>query len=128
MRRTLSIALALLMVTQLAPAALGADSVSSQLTAIPVGAKIEVHLKNEQTLRGAKGTFSNAGFRILDARNREHEIALDEVVSVKQLSARSLTTRNVLIGIGIGVAALGITAGILLRCGPLGCGNRASGF
>jgi len=110
------------MVMPLVPAASGEDNVASQMTAMPAGAKIELHLKNKETMRGTKGPVSNSGFTLVDAHKAERQIAFDDVASVKQL--KSHTTRNVLIGAGIGVAALGITAGILLRCGPFGCGKH----
>jgi hypothetical protein len=122
LRKTISLALMLLMAMSSIPAASGEDNVATQIATMPAGAKMELHLKNNQTLRGARGPVSNVGFTLVDARNGEHQIAFDDVASVKQL--KSHTTRNILIGVGIGVAALGITAGILLRCGPLGCGNR----
>ena len=122
MRKTISLTLTLLMVMSLVPAALGEDDVAAQITVMPAGAKLELHLKNNQTMRGAKGPVSNAGFTLVDAHKSEHQITFDEVASVKQL--KSHLTRNVLIGVGIGVAALGITAGILLRCGGLGCGSK----
>ena len=124
MRSTISLALTLLMVMHLVPAAAGEDSVASQITAMPTGARIELLLKNKQTLRGTRGPVSNAGFTLVDAQKAEHQIAFDDVVSVRQITTKSHTTRNILIVTGIGVAALGITAGILLRCGPFGCGKK----
>ena len=53
----------------------------------------------------------------------ERQIEFDDVASVKQL--KSHTTRNILIVVGIGVAALGITASITFRCGALGCGKTS---
>jgi hypothetical protein len=110
------------MVMSSVPAASGVDDAAAQITAMPAGAKMELHLKNNQTQRGVKGPVSNVGFTLVDAHKGKHQIAFDDVASVKQL--KSHTTRNILIGVGIGVAALGITAGILLRCGPFGCGNK----
>jgi hypothetical protein len=121
MRKATSLTLTWLMVMHLVSAAFGEDTVASQITAMPAGAKIELLLKNKQTMRGTRGPVSDAGFTLVDTRKAEHQIAFDDVVSVKQL--KSHTTRNILIGVGIGVAALGITAAIVLRCGPLGCGK-----
>ena len=117
-RKTIALALALVMGL---PAAFGQENVASQITAVPAGAKIELHLNNKQTVRGTRGPVSNAGFTLVDTHAGNRQIAFDEVVSVKQL--KSHTTRNVLIGVGIGVAAIGITLGIILRCGALGCGG-----
>jgi len=58
---------------------------------------------------------------ITDVGAKEHQIAFDDVVSVRQLTKKSHVTRNILISVGIGVAAVGITAGILFRCGSFGC-------
>ena len=124
MRNTISLALTLLMVMYLVPAAAGEDSVASQITAIPTGARIELLLKNKQTMRGTRGPVSNSGFTLVDAHKAEQQISFDDVASVKQITTKSHTTRNILIVTGIGVAALGITVGILLRCGPFGCGKK----
>jgi len=122
MRRTISLVLTLLILMHLIPAAAGEDSVANQITAMPTGARIEILLKNKQTMRGTRGPVSNAGFMLVDAQKAEHQIAFGDVASVKQI--KSHTTRNILIVTGIGVAALGITVGILLRCGPFGCGKK----
>src|SRR5579863_2122793 len=100
----------LLLATQLVPADFGAETVASQITAIPTGANIELHLKNKQKMRGTKGLVSDSGFTLVDASKAEHQIAFDDVVSVKQLIKKSHLTRNILIGVAIGVAAVGITA------------------
>ena len=121
MRKTISLALTLLMVTHLLPAAFGAESVASQITSMPTGTDIEIRLKNKQEMRGTRGPVSNSGFTLVDAHAGEHRIAFDDVVSVKQLTKKRHVTRNILIGVGIGVAAVGITAGILFRCGSFGC-------
>lgn len=125
MRKTISLALTLLIVTDLLPAAFGADSVASRITAMPTGTTIEIRLKNKRKMRGTRGPVSNSGFTLVDARNGEQQIAFDDVVALKQFTKKSHLTRNILIGVGIGVAALGITIGILLRCGPLGCGSKS---
>ena len=113
------------MAMHLVPAAFGEENVASQIAAMPTGAQIELRLKNKQRIRGARGPVSSTGFTLVDARTGDRQIAFDDVASVKQLATKkSHTTRNILIVVGIGVAALGITAAILLRCGPLGCGNK----
>ena len=121
MRKTIFLALMLLMVTHSLPAVFGAESVASRITAMPTGTSVELRLKNRQTLRGTRGPVSNSGFTLVDARTGEHQIPFDDVASVKQLTKESHLTRNILIGVGVGVAAVGITAGILLRCGSFGC-------
>ena len=121
MRRIISLVLVLLMVTHLHPAAFGAESVASQITAMPTGTNVEIRLKNKQEMRGAIGRVSASGFMLVDARTGEHQIAFDEVTWVKHQTKKSHLTRNILIGAGIGVAAVGITAAVLFRCGSLGC-------
>ena len=128
MRTTISLALTVLMAMQLVPAAFGGEGMAEQIAAIPAGAKIQVHLNNKEEMRGTKGAVSNTGFTLVDTGKAKHQVAFDEVASVKQLVKTSHTTRNVLIGVGIGVAALGITAGILFRCGGLGCGKSGLGM
>jgi len=118
MRETIAFGLVLLMML---PAAFGQENVASRIMAIPAGTKIELHLNNKQTVRGTRGPLSSAGFTLIDSRTGERQIPFDDVASVKRL--RSHTTRNVLIIAGIGVAAVGITAGIIFRCGALGCGK-----
>jgi hypothetical protein len=118
-RQPVSLFLTLLMVL---PAAFGQQSITSQITAMPTGTKIELRLNDGKTMRGARGPLSDAGFTLVTSNAGARQIAFNDVASVKQL--KSHTTRNVLIGVGIGVAALGITAGIIFRCGGLGCGNR----
>ena len=81
---------------------------------------MEVRLKNQQVLRGSKGSTSDSGFT-LTADTGDRQIAFADVAAVKQL--KSHTLRNVLIIAGISVAALGITIGIMLRCGAFGCGK-----
>ena len=120
-RQTLSLALVLLMMTQVGPAVFGAEDVASQITGMPVGTNIELRLKNQQRLRGARGVVSGSGFMLVEARAGEHMIVFDDVVSVTRFSLKSHTTRNILIGVGIGLAGVAIATGVLLRCGPLGC-------
>jgi hypothetical protein len=91
---------------------------------MPTRAKIEFLLKNKQTMRGTRGPVSNSGFTLVDARKGEHQIAFDDVATVKQITTKSHTTRNILIVTGIGVAVVGITLGVMFRCGAFGCGKK----
>lgn len=124
MYKTLALALMLLLSMHLAPAAFGDESVASQITAMPTGTVIELRLKTKQKMRGATGTVSNSGFTLVDARKGEHQIAFDDVASVQKFTVKSHVKRNVLIVVLVGVAALGITAAVILRCAPFGCGSR----
>jgi len=119
MRKSISLTLILLM---LLPAVFGQESVANQVTKIGLGTKIELRLRNKQIMRGTRGPSSDAGFTFVDARAGGRQIAFDDVLSVKPL--KSHTTRNALIVVGIAAAAVGITAGMIFRCGPLGCGKK----
>ena len=105
MQPVLSLVLVLLMVTHLSPMALGADNVSSRITAMPTGTNIEVRLKNKQRMHGAKGEVSSSGFTLVDSQIGDHQIAFDDVASVKQLTKKPHSTRNAWIGLGVGVVA-----------------------
>jgi hypothetical protein len=124
MRKTISLALMLVMMMHFLPAAFGAESIAIQITAMPAGTNIELRLKNKERMRGTRGTVSSSGFTLVDARSGQRQIAFGDVASVKILTKTSHLVRNILIAVGIGVAALGITAAILLRCGPFGCGSK----
>ena len=52
--------------------------------------------------------MSDSGFTLVDTRSGEHQIAFDEVASVKHVTPKSHTGRNLLIGVGIGVGAVAI--------------------
>lgn len=119
--QTLSLVLVLLMMTQLGPAASGADSVTSQITGMPSGANIEVRLKNKQTLRGTRGEVSGSGFTLLNPDAGDRQIAFDDVIAVKQVNKKSHTTRNVLIIVGIGVVVAVAVLAIHIKNCPLGC-------
>jgi hypothetical protein len=110
LRNTLCFALTLLLVAQLIPAALGAESVAYQITAMPDGAKIKLRLNNKQEMQGVRGVVSATGFTLVDARTGEHQIAFDDIASVKLVTKKSHLTRNILIGIGIGSVVLGLIA------------------
>ena len=125
MRQALSILLIWLMLIPLAPKLYGSPDAASQIRAIPPGAHIEVRLKSKEKMRGKCGPLTDAGFALLDEQSGEHQIAFDQVATVKQLGPhKSHTVRNVLIVAAVGVAIFGIVLGIELRCGPLGCNPK----
>jgi hypothetical protein len=97
-----------LMLTGSALAAPDTASIRAQIVDMPLGAGIELRLKDKQKLRGARGAVSDSGFKLVDARSGEREIAFDRVASVKAVSAKSHTGRNILIGVAIGVGAVAI--------------------
>ena len=83
------------------------STVSAQVANFPLGANIQVLLKTNKKLRGTRGADSPTGFALLDAKAGARQLTFDEVESVKPIG-KSHTTRNVLIGVTIGVAALAI--------------------
>jgi hypothetical protein len=112
------------MMTQLGPAASGADSVASRITGMPSGAHIEVHLTNKQTLRGTRGEVSGSGFTLVNSDAGDRQIAFDDVTAVKQVNKTSHTTRNVLIVVGIGVVVAVTVLAIHIKNCPVGCNSR----
>ena len=121
MRQLLALVLALGILPRLTAGGPDTASLTTQIVGMSVGTNIELRLKNRQKMRGARGSVSNTGFMLVDARAGEHEIAFDDVVSVKLFTAKSHTMRNILIGVGIAVVGMGIATAVMLRCGPLGC-------
>jgi hypothetical protein len=115
------------MAMQSVPAVFGADSVASQISALPPGSRIELRLKDKQRMWGTIGAVSTSGFTLVDTHAGEHQLAFDDVASVKRTGSKSHTRRNVLIVAGIGVAAATIAIVIYAKRCPLGCNSR-SGF
>jgi hypothetical protein len=126
MRQTLGLVLTFLMIMNLAPNTLAADDFASQIAALPTGALIEVHLKSNQKLRGSTGAVTNSGFTLTDSQTVAHQIAFDDVASLKQVSAKpSHRVRNILIIVGIGVVVTAAALGIYIaKCGSFGCKNH----
>jgi hypothetical protein len=122
-RQVLSLILTFAILSRSAPASPDTPGVTAQIMAMSLGANIELRLKNNEKLRGARGAVSGAGFTLVTPAG-DRPIAFDEVASVKLYVHKSHTTRNILIGVGIGLAAVAIWLGIELRCGPFGCGKR----
>ena len=85
-------------------------NVATQINDLPLGANIQVHLKNKQTLRGTRGAVSDSGFSILDAQAGARQLTFDEVASVKPIIHKSHGLRNGLIGVAIGA---GVVFGLL---------------
>jgi hypothetical protein len=121
MRQCLSVILALTILARLAEA--DTPAIAAQITALPLGASIELRLKTNEKVRGSKGAASDTGFTLLNPHASDRQIAFDDVASVKLY--KSHTTRNVLIIVGIGVVVtVGILAAVILRCAPLGCNSK----
>ena len=99
------------MVMQLGPAVFGADSLRSQITKMPIGANIEVYLKDQQMLRGMRGEVTDSGFTLENLSTGNRQIAFADVSSVKQIKRKTHSTRNVLIILGVViVGAVGVLA------------------
>jgi hypothetical protein len=125
MRQALSVILTLTILSRLAPASPNTASLTAKIVAMPLGANIELRLKSKQKIRGARGAVSNTGFVLVDAHAAEQQIAFDDVVSVKEFSGKSHTTRNVVIIVAVAaVATIAIVIGVALRCGPFGCNSK----
>ena len=114
MRQALSLVLVFLMMTHLSPMVFGEDNVSSQIAAMPAGTNIEVRLKNKERMRGTRGEVSSLGFTLADPSAGDHQLAFDDVRSVKQLTKKSHSTRNAWIGLGIGVGVVVVMVGVIV--------------
>ncbi len=68
---------------------------------MPTGANIEVHLKDQQMLRGMRGEVTDSGFTLENLNAGNRQIAFDDVSSVKQIKRKTHSTRNVLIILGV---------------------------
>mgnify|MGYP001309488549 CR=1 FL=1 len=82
-------------------------AIRTEIVSMPLGTSIEVRLKDKQKLGGARGAVSDSGFTFVDARSGERQISYGDVASVKQVQ-KSHLVRNILIGVGIGVAVVAI--------------------
>ena len=118
-RQVLSVGLVLLMAPSFIPAAFGANDVTNQITGMREGISIELHLKNKKILRGTRGELSASGFTLVDPSAGNSQIAFDEVASVRQITKKSHTTRNVLIGVGIAVVVVAVVVAIGIKSNPL---------
>ncbi len=110
MRSAVSLVLLFFFVTSSSPAAPDSRSLATQLTNIRPGARIEVRLKSNQKLRGARGAISTDSFTLVEARAGDRRIAFADVLSVKKISH---TKRNVLIVVAVGVVAV-VVAGLVI--------------
>jgi hypothetical protein len=115
MQKMICLILTLLMALQLIPTAFGASGVASQIAAMPVGTKIELRLKDRQKMLGTTGAVSGTGFAFIDASAGEHQIAFDDVASVKRLDKKSHVARNVLICVGIAAVVTGIVIAVAIH-------------
>jgi hypothetical protein len=96
------------MITRLGSAFVDPVTVKTQVLGMPLGTNIEIRLKNNQIVRGARGEGSDSGFMLVGARGGDRQIAFENVVSVKRFTQKSHTGRHILIGVGITLLVLGI--------------------
>ena len=115
MQKIICLTLTLLLALPLIPTASGANGVAGQIAAMPLGTKIELRLKDKQKMLGTTGAVSATGFAFIDASTGEHQIAFDEVASVKRLDKKSHVARNVLICVGIAAVVTGIVIAVAIH-------------
>jgi hypothetical protein len=116
MRQILSFVLALLGATLLVPTAFSAESVASQIVALPLGTRVELHLKNKQKMRGTTGAVSDTGFKLVGGSAGGQQIAFDDVASVQPItSTKWNATKIVLIGVGVAAVVTGIVIAVALH-------------
>jgi len=89
MRQALSLILMFLILPRVGAADPGTAAITTQIVGMPLGANIEVRLKNALKIRGARGSVSETGFVLIDGHAAEHQIAFDDVASVKRFSGKS---------------------------------------
>ena len=106
-RATASLLSYALAATFLAGPAQAQTNVSAQINNLPLGANVQVLLKNKQKLRGTRGAVTDAGFTLLDPQAGARQLTFDEVASVKPFN-KSHVRRNVVLGVTAGLAVIGI--------------------
>lgn len=101
------------MAMEFVPQTFAADSVATQVAAMKPGTRIEVRLKSQERLRGARGDVSDSDFTLQNKGAADRQIRFDEVTSVAK---KSNVKRNVLIAaaIGVGVAVVVVVTFVVL--------------
>ncbi|MBI3665888.1 MAG: hypothetical protein HY236_06630 [Acidobacteria bacterium] len=100
-------------------------SPKEQVRAIDTRSPVEVRFIDGSKLRGWIGEVSDTGFVLSHEKKRQltnSQVAFNQIKAVKQVKSvkPSHTARNVLIGVGITVVAIGIIFGIFVASHPLG--------
>jgi hypothetical protein len=106
----------------------GLVTVAERIRSIPPDSPVELRLVDGSKLRGWIGEVSDTGFvltRQMKNGLEKNDIRFQQTQTVKQVKSvkPAHTTRNILIGVGIGVVVIG---GLLLAAvasGPLGHWN-----
>jgi hypothetical protein len=100
----------------------GRPTPKESVHAIATGSPVEVRLADGSKLRGWISEVSDTGFELRYEKRKQlqqAQITFDQVKAVKEVGSvkTSHTARNVLIGLGVGVVALGVVAAIALAAG-----------
>ena len=120
MREVLSAVMAMVLVANLSsaePAHQGdSKSAKTRVLAIPMGSLVDVHLNDNEKIRGRMGEVSDEGFVIQAVRGikvENRKIAFTDLKSLKPVG-KSHTTRNILLvaGIGVGVVVIVLLVGL----------------
>jgi len=98
--------------------------IPDQVRAIAANTPVEVRFQDGAKLRGWVGEVSDSGFVLSHEAKQQLErkdVGFREVRSVKVVKSvhPSHTTRNVLIGVAIGVVVIGGTLAAIVASGPL---------
>src|SRR5690349_191440 len=106
---TISIILSLLFLSPVTLMAQTGLSDWSRLSSVASGSKLSVKLKDGKTVEGSLRSVSDTGLS-LTVKNADRELRRDDVLTVHELAAKSVT-KSTLIGLGVGAgagAAIGI--------------------
>ncbi|MCL5746264.1 MAG: hypothetical protein M1541_20425 [Acidobacteria bacterium] len=100
-------------------------SLREQVRALDTNSPVEVRFMDGAKLRGWIGEVSDTGFVLSHEVKRqltESQVAFNQVRAVKQVHSvkPSHTVRNVLIGVGVTLAAIGIIFGVGVAVHGLG--------
>jgi hypothetical protein len=107
---TITILLSLLFLCPLTLTAQTGLSNWSRLNSVASGSKLSVKLKDGKTVEGSLRSVSDTGLS-LTVKNAERELRRDDVLSVHEISAKSVK-KATLIGLGVGAGA-GAVVGIV---------------
>jgi hypothetical protein len=100
-------------------------SPGEQVRALDTNSPVEVHFMDGAKLRGWIGEVSDTGFVLSHEVKRQltkSQVAFNQIRAVKQVHSvkPSHTARNVLIGVGVTLAAIGIIFGVGVAVHGLG--------